>query len=156
MEKGAKNELVDVYFYLSADMQSYQGVAHKEVIDTLYKLFERVFRKLNGENSPIKEHPKATLTAKLPTGCKALQEVRQDYLTKAFSGLLASLGVHFLVFLSYAKPTQEEIELINNLVDYRGHGNEINPALARLSPKDLTDLAQKALNYLKNLVGEMA
>ncbi|WP_163532000.1 hypothetical protein [Helicobacter suis] len=155
LEKEAKNELINVYFYLSVDMQSYQGIAHKEVVGNLYMLFERVFSKLNGENSPTK-CSKATLTAKLPTGCKALKEVRQDYLTKAFSGRLASLGAYFLVFLSYAKPTEEQIWLINNLVDYRGHGNEINPALARLSPEDLTDLAQEALDYLKNLIGEMA
>ncbi|WP_163533319.1 hypothetical protein [Helicobacter suis] len=163
LEKEAQNELINVYFYLSADMQSYQGMAHKEVVDNLYKLFERVFRKLNGENNPIKES-QATLIAKLPTKptkpkpteCKALKGVSLNYLKKAFLGFSASLGAHFLVFLSYAKPTQEEIWLINNLVDYRGHSNEIKSSLARLSSEDLTDLAQDALDYFKNLVGEMA
>ncbi|WP_163499054.1 hypothetical protein [Helicobacter suis] len=155
LEKETKNELINVYFYLNVDIQSYQGIAHKEVVGNLYMLFERVFRDLNGENSPT-ECPKATLTAKLPIGCKALKEVRQDYLTKAFLGRLASLGAYFLVFLSYANPTEEQIWLINNLVDYRRHNNEINPALARLSSEDLKDLAQEALEYLKNLIGEMA
>ncbi|WP_104726471.1 hypothetical protein [Helicobacter felis] len=147
--------IVEIHFYLNyVDEKNHANQMKEVVICNLYQLFEGVFKQINASNK-LEPQSKDALLISLRNRLGApLRGVRESYLESAFAKGVASLGAHFLVFLSFGEARDDEIRLIERLIALRGHGNGVNIELGILSCAQLKALTESAFIYLKKLLKE--
>jgi hypothetical protein len=154
-------ELISFYLYEN-DFDANRHQVVENIINLLYSSLEFIIKKLINtlylvdiKEIKIKEEMLEAIKSRL-TLSDALLTVREKMIEQAFKNRGGSLGAYMLIYLYFNDNTeQEEVELIENILKIRGHGNLTMEDVLKITQEQLETLKSNSVKYIKKLIEEI-
>lgn len=158
-----KDNLETINFYLyenDFEINKYQIV--ENVINLLYSCLEFIIKKLintlyliDTKKIISKEKILEVVESKV-TLSSTLATVRVSMIDQVLKNTGGSLGAYMLVYLYFKDmPTQNEVDLVQEVLTLRGHGNPSKEDVLKIRREKLENLKTDSFKYIKKLIEEI-